>query len=469
MERKKQLTEAYPLSVFLFASPIYWPDPDTRRQTFKGVARAMQLGSEEKWTLTTIESEEDAAKAVDRNDAAPALIVPLSGGVQPWMKRLCADRKHLAIFNAYLPEALPLPLSGQLMHANAHPSCTDFFASCRLSGKNVNWLSTLEAVDAYRSAWQAVCRLKSARFLKVGETEPWVINSCRDPKVISEKIGCEVLPIERDALYRIYETISEEEASKEAKRWSDQSESLVDIGYPDILKASKVTIAMRKALAAHQADGLSMACFAMIGDIDTTSCLALSALNDSANEIGACEGDLDAAITLYLLKAMGADFVWISNPIIHANNTIDLAHCTAPTCACGSTLQYKLMRHHESGRGVAPEVVLPDGIVATAARIGVQSGDIVSHIGMTERQKKLPACHTQIRLHVESSQKVIDSLLGTHFVLSYGNYANQIQYAAQFLGFSSYQTLLPSVTASTTPIQFDHAEDDASHSACCHT
>jgi L-fucose isomerase-like protein len=48
-----------------------------------------------------------------------------------------------------------------------------------------------------------------------------------------------------------------------------------------------------------------MACFAMIGDIDTTSCLALSALNDSATEIGACEGDLDAGLTLYLLKAMG--------------------------------------------------------------------------------------------------------------------------------------------------------------------
>lgn len=440
MNYTKQLSTTYPISVYLFASPVYWPDAKRRAEALQGVESAMGISDSTNWSVTHIDSPEAADLAAQSDCDTPCIVVALSGGVQPWMQQVCQSRQQLAIFNAYLPEALPLPLSGQLMHANAHPSSTDFFAACRIEGKQVRWLCSTKEVHDYACAWQAASRLKSARFLKVGETEPWVINSCRDPQTIADTIGCDVIPVEREALYKVYETISDEEATAEAKRWNDRSDSLTNINYSDILKACKVTIAMRRALDEHQADGLSMACFAMIGDLDTTSCLALSALNDSANDIGACEGDLDAALTLYLLKAMGADFVWISNPIIHADNKIDLAHCTAPTCACGTSLNYKLMRHHESGRGVSPEVVLPEGLVASATRIGVNTKEVVCHVGMTERKSKLPACHTQIRLHVEASQLVLDTLLGTHLVLSYGDYAQRVEFAAQFLNLRSHSS-----------------------------
>ena len=98
------------------------------------------------------------------------------------------------------------------------------------------------------------------------------------------------------------------------------------------------------------------------------------------------------------------------------------------------------MRHHESGRGVSPEVVLPEGLAASATRIGVNTKEVVCHVGMTERKAKLPACHTQIRLHVESSQRVLDTLLGTHLVLSYGDYAQRIEFAAQFLNLRSHSS-----------------------------
>lgn len=436
MSYTKQLATAYPMPAYLFASPVFWPDAKRRAEALQAVEAAMDISANTGWTVTHIDSQAAADLAAQGDSDAPGVVIALSGGVQPWMKQVCQSRQQLAIFNAYLPEALPLPLSGQLMQANAHPSSTDFFAACRIAGKQVHWLCALDEVYDYACAWQAASRLKAARFLKVGETEPWLINTCRAPKTIADTIGCEVIPVEREALYKVYETISDEEATTEAKRWNERSDSLTNIGYSDILKACKVTIAMRRALEEHQADALSMACFTMIGDIDTTGCLALSALNDSANDIGACEGDLDAALTLYLLKAMGADFVWISNPIIHADNTIDLAHCTAPTCACGTALNYKLMRHHASGRGVSPEVVPPEGLVASATRIGVNTGEIVCHVGMTERQTKLPACHNQIRLHVKSSQLFLDTLLGTHLVLSFGNFAKKIEFAAQFLNFS---------------------------------
>lgn len=440
--KTKQLETKYPIQVFLLASPVYWPDEEQRRAQFTSVEVSLRDPDLLVETVT-IDSEEAAAQARDSSSNDPCILIALSGGIQPWMQILSEGRKMLALFNAYLPEALPLKISGPLMHANAHPASTDFYAYCRHSGKSIQWLSSLEELHDYAIAWQGVCRLKNARFLKIGETEPWVINSCRSPETIRERVGCEVIPTERDQLYAIYETITEEEAQNEAKRWIDKNQTMIGINEEDILKASRVTLAMRHALADQQADGLSMACFAMIGDIDTTSCLALSALNDSATEIGACEGDLDAGLTLYLLKAVGADFVWIGNPIIHPDDTIDLAHCTAPTCACGSQLNFKLMRHHESGRGVSPEVELPGNQIASAVRISVNAQSIVCHVGTTERRKKLPACHTQIRLHVESSQRVLDSLPGTHLVLSYGNFEKRIEFASHFLEFENHSTKAP--------------------------
>jgi hypothetical protein len=432
-----QLQTHVPIPVFLFASPVYWPDADKRQALFSEVQKAMGLADADRWRVCCIEDAEGVDIAVKEGGTSPCVVVALSGGIQPWMREVCRERQQIGLFNAYLPEALPVELSGKLMHANAHPASTDFFAACREAGKGIHWFSSLAEVGEAAGAWQAVARLKRARFLKIGETEPWVINSCRDPETIAQRIGCEVIPLDREVLYAEVETVTEEEAKAEAAQWRERSGALVGIDHEDIFKATRITVAMRNLMARHEADGLSMACFAMIGDLDTTSCLALSALNDSASAIGACEGDLDAALTLFLLKAMGADFVWIANPIFHPDHTIDLAHCTAPTCACGKALPYKLMRHHESGKGVSPEVELPGGEVASAVRIGIQAGRIVCHVGRTERQPKLPACHTQVRLHVESTPRVLETLPGTHLVLSYGDFARRMTLAAEALGLES--------------------------------
>ncbi|WP_221033205.1 hypothetical protein [Actomonas aquatica] len=447
MSHSPQLRQNHPIDVFLFASPVYWPDEAIRAQQLAAVKSALTAAGGERWRFQPVTGADEAQHLTAAHAAStdPCIVIALSGGVQPWMRSITANRPHLALFNAYLPEALPdFPaLAGRLMHANAHPANTDFFAACRLAGKSVRWIDNLSDLIAYADAWQATTRLRRARLLKIGETEPWVINSCREPATIAQRLGTEVIPLDREALYDVYHQTGDDAARAEAEIWAQDSSSLIDINTPDILKACRVTAAMRTLLKQHDADGLSMACFAMIGDLDTTSCLALSSLNSSATAIGACEGDLDAALTLFLLKSLGADFVWIANPIIHADNTVDLAHCTAPTCACQEKLGYQLMRHHESGRGVSPEVVLPDALTASAVRLSVNAQALTCHVGLTQRQPKLPACHTQIRLHVESSQRVLDSLLGTHVVLAYGDYQPALRYAADFLGLDATITSRP--------------------------
>lgn len=434
----KQLERSYSIPVLVFASPTYWPEEAERREAFEQLHAQISAGLSE-WEVSSGEwhliDSPEAVKSLEAGliPGGCAAFLPMSGGIQPWMKAAAEFFENLLLVNAYLPEVLDTELGHALLHRNAHPSSTDFFAHRRMSGQSIVWVDRLTVFANASRAWCACQRLKSAKFLKIGETEPWVINSTRLPSVFAEKLGCTVIPLTREELYLAAKTCGQEDINAMAADWIAQAGMIEDAGVEDVRKACKVAIAMKDMLEEYRADGLSMACFAMIGEIDTTSCLAMSALNDSASSIGACEGDMDAAVTLFLLKALGCDFVWIANPIIHPDGAVDLVHCTAPRQGCGGRFPYRLLRHHESGRGVSPEVNLPDGETATIARIGAGLTALSFHVGSTERLSKIPACHTQIRLHLGSSKAVLDSLLGTHFVLTFGDQSEALRLCAKFL------------------------------------
>lgn len=434
----KQLERRYSIPVLVFASPTYWPEEAERRAAFEQLQAQISMHLSE-WDVFTGEwhliDSQEPMKSLEAEKARGgcAVFVPMSGGIQPWMKIAADFFENLLLVNAYLPEILESELGHALLHRNAHPSSTDFFAHRRMAGQSIVWVDRLETFANACRAWNACQRLRSARFLKIGETEPWVINSTKQPSDFAEKIGCTVISLSREELYQATKTCRSEDVDKMAADWITHAGTIEDAGVEDVRKACKVAVAMNDMLESYHADGLSMACFAMIGEIDTTSCLAMSALNDSASSIGACEGDMDAAVTLFLLKALGCDFVWIANPIIHPDGAVDLVHCTAPRQGCGGQFPYRLLRHHESGRGVSPEVTLPGGETATIARIGARMTALSFHVGSTERISRIPACHTQIRVHVASSKAVRDSLLGTHFVLTFGDQSEALSLCAKFL------------------------------------
>lgn len=436
------LTETHPLTIVAFASPVYWPDRTATEAAASRILAELKSIIAPVGVDFVLVTEAAAVRPLqEKLKGATAVLLPLSGAVQPWMLSLAGQLGHAALANAYLPGFLPPELAAQLLERNAHPACTDFYAHRRLAGSTAPWLGSPKELSAFARANAAVGSLKSARFLKIGETEPWVINSAREPSRFLSALGCEVIPLAAEVLYQEYARVEDSAAEAAARDWIKRAEKMEGPALPDVLKAVRVTVAMRRLLAAHKADALSMACFSMIGVLDTTSCLALSALNDSADAIGACEGDLDAAVTLFLLKALGADFVWIANPIIHEGGVIDLAHCTAPRCACGSELNYRLRRHHESGKGVAPEVDLPGDRAITLTRIGANLTELCVHPGRTARVSHQPTCHTQVRVRLSSTRRFLETLNGTHVVLSYGEHQAALAYCAQLLGLKLTGTI----------------------------
>lgn len=428
-------TDQHQLHLIMVASPVYWPHTQEVEDIFEAIQKDLDKHFISRLKCHLIRGQEGTDWLKPFHNTS-AILLPLSGGVQGQLVSLRAKLRHAALANAYLPGLLPQELSHTLLHRNAHPACTDFFAHCRLSSRPVTWLSTREEFSAYLRAYAATTALQAARILQIGDTEPWVMNSTRDPERFRHALGSRIIPLPSEDLYREFHSVNEDdsEVQRLGQDWWQTAQDHVRILPRDAQKASRVTLAMKRLLERHDADALAMACFSMIGDLDTTSCLALSSLNTAAHTIGACEGDLDAAVTLYLLKQLGADFVWIANPIIHPADYVDLAHCTAPRCVGAEGLPYRLLRHHESGRGVAPEVKLPDGQRVTLARIGANLTELCVHPGLTQSVVKQPTCHTQIRVHLPSSRIFRDTLSGTHVVMSYGDWSGELALCAELLG-----------------------------------
>ncbi len=52
----------------------------------------------------------------------------------------------------------------------------------------------------------------------------------------------------------------------------------------------------------------------------------------------------------------------------------------------------------------------------------------------SQRVDKQPACHTQLRVLLDRPEEFVNHLLGTHYVLSFGDFQRPIEHAARFLG-----------------------------------
>jgi len=101
-----QLSQDYPMQVFLLASSVYWADSSRRSELFQQLEAAMSLDQGDQWKVVRIDSQEGVDRALQADAETRCVIAAMSGGVQPWMRQIGRARQQIAIFNAYLPEAI---------------------------------------------------------------------------------------------------------------------------------------------------------------------------------------------------------------------------------------------------------------------------------------------------------------------------------------------------------------------------
>lgn len=436
MQALQQKTTIYSI---IFASPRYWPNTEEIQQVISEITKNLtdDLYKHDPGIILkniTIYSEDELESFLKQQPEGFGLFIPISGAVQPWMLKATENFSGIGILAAYEPGFLEEKTAYRLLEANAAPAVADVYSVVKRKGMPIVLSSGLEEIVILYKAIQAVMRMKKSSLILVGNTEDWVISSSRSFDRIQERTGIECTNVGLEELYKMYESVSNEEAQPIYEKWLKNCQEIVEPQNNDVLAASRLVVAIQQLIQKYNADGIAIACFTLLKELGTTSCLALSMLNDSENFIGACEGDLDSAVTLFMMKALTNKPSWMANPMIEKDNVLKLSHCSAPLVMAGKSCSYKLRNHHESGIGVSPQVSLPEGLPVTITRVGNDLSSISVNTGITTDTIYTPTCRTQLRIQLDSMTDFIENLLGCHQIVTYGNHLKQVSHVAKLLG-----------------------------------
>ena len=205
---------------------------------------------------------------------------------------------------------------------------------------------------------------------------------------------------------------------------------MIEPNEEDVRNAAKLQSIFIELLQQYEADCFCTKCFELIGRINTTACLALSFLNSSAVWCGACEGDLDSAVSLLVMRKLTGKNPWMANPIVMEKDKLILSHCSAPVTEEGP-LPLTLRSHHESGKGVSTEVSFPLQKTVTLMRIGNHMESIQYFTGIAEKIPDIRTCRTRLQIQVEGLEDRMSEILGCHFTLVYGDFTKELSVFAK--------------------------------------
>ncbi len=168
---------------------------------------------------------------------------------------------------------------------------------------------------------------------------------------------------------------------------------------------------------------------------ETSACLTLSLLND-AGYLAFCESDFIVVPSGLLLGNITGKPVFLNDPTYPHNNTITLAHCTAPRRMDGKKLEpARILTHFESDYGAAPKVEMLVGQTVTNIMPDFSFKKNIGLAGKIIDNPFLDICRSQIDISYEcTSRTVAEKMPGFHWITVYGDYLKETGYAMKKMG-----------------------------------
>lgn len=193
----------------------------------------------------------------------------------------------------------------------------------------------------------------------------------------------------------------------------------------------------KDVMAEAQTDALTVNhCMGTImGMSQTTACLPLSLLNDDGY-LAFCESDFVVIPSGVLLHYISNLPVFLNDPTYPHDNTVTLAHCTAPRKMNGRKLEpVKILTHFESDYGAAPKVEMKLGQLCTNLVPDFASKKWVGFQGTIVANPFHAICRSQIDVRINGDgQALMEEMKGFHWMMSYGDYLRECRYALKKVG-----------------------------------
>jgi len=354
------------------------------------------------------------------------VIMPMSGAVQAPIVAFAARYNRVILFAGYVSGNFDEALCRDMLQLNAAPTLMDTWAVLRREHPHVSLCVDRDALMRAIRVSRAFTHLQQSTLLLVGEIEPWVISASRDLDAY-RPTGVTVKQVQASELIALFDEVTAEDALPIQKRFAGGADEIVEPTCADMATASRLAVALERLIERHNADGAAIACFNLIPQIDTTACLAVSYLNDCTRYVAACEGDVDSAVTMLMMRQLTDEKLWMANPNLQPDGTVNFTHCTAPLCVRGQECRYTLRSHHESGKGVSPQVDFPVGARVTLCRFSAAAQELTVQCGISVAGPREPSCRTQMRIQFDNYALYIETSLGCHQVMAFGDVAEDMR------------------------------------------
>lgn len=250
----------------------------------------------------------------------------------------------------------------------------------------------------------------------IGQPSDWLIASHVDKETCYKRFHLQLIDIPIEKLICAY---------REEKMDSIPMNLQKPFSIFELKKVERIYHALKKIIAEYKLQGLTIRCFDLLSLLSTTSCLALSLLNDE-RITSACEGDVASMLSMHLLTTLLQQNAFQANPskIDVEQKTVLFAHCTLPL---SMTKNYELQTHFESKMGVAIQGELNE-IDCTIFKMSnnlvdyfVQEGKIIQNLHRDD------LCRTQIVVQMESVDYFLKQPYGNHHLIVYGHHKQQIE------------------------------------------
>ena len=257
-----------------------------------------------------------------------------------------------------------------------------------------------------------------------GQPSDWLIASGVDRDYLRQHYGIETVDIDLHRLIDGIKSIPQTEAEKVAQTILKRAKAVKEPTNADLLEAAKAYLAIKCICHEECLDAMTIRCFDIVKTCGTTSCLALSLLNDEGIVAG-CEGDMQTLMSMYLAKRLCGEVAFMANPSQLTDQSSMLAHCTIPLTMCDETT---IRSHFESSIGVAIQGMLP----LTDYTLFKWGGPKLDRYFVTEAKAvESPYsnhfCRTQITLNVNLKPYLLQHSIGNHHVIIRGQHADQIR------------------------------------------
>lgn len=270
----------------------------------------------------------------------------------------------------------------------------------------------------------------------------WGKYAAEAPQVAQEKFRIQIVDVPYEAIEkRLAATLADKKLARKAKKWTSDYLNLFGTTLKTeehfVVNAFLLYTLFKDLMRENDATAFTIkSCMGTIMPMSkTTACLTLGLLNDEGY-LAFCESDFVVIPPGVLLRHISGRPVFLHNSTFPHKGMVTCAHCTGPRRMDGARYESaEIVTHYESVYGAAPKVFMPIDQEVTFFDPEYSTLRWLGFKGIVKANPFYDICRSQQDVEICGDWKKLKSeARDSHWVMAYGDYLKEGEYAARKIG-----------------------------------